>query len=229
MDKRLKLGIGLIFISIIALVALKLLSQETQKSPSIIKDDKNITRTSSINKTKKIDGTDDSVKPKQKLPKEKSFHQIIKKFSQVKLRQMKTKKFTSLLEELKLIPQMVRSRSGKGRMTVIRTENNLPGTRYIHAQFFGENNKEFIQHLSLEYKKGDNAFEEVSSMVKENYPIIASSEYRNQKFVQWDLDEDYHIWIKELNREDMQNDPFNAYDLKNDVGNIRVTIEMKIH
>lgn len=229
MDKRLKLGLGLIFISVIAFAALKLLSQEVKKSPSIIQNDKIAPRTSLVNKIKQKDDSNDSVKTKQRSSKEKSFHQIIKKFSQVELRQMKTKNFTSLLEELKLVPDMVRSRSGKGRMTIIRTINNLPGTRYIHAQFFGKDKKEFIQHLSFEYKKGDYAFEEVTSMVKENYPIISSSEYRNHKFIQWDLDEDYHIWIKELNKEDMQNDPFNAYDLKNDIGNIRVTIEMKIH
>lgn len=210
------------------------LTQEISKSPSLIKNQNDQSSSISSNANsqrskntleKKEDQKDHSHQKKR----EQSLNKIVSTFSKIKMKEMKSDNFQTLIKKLDLNPEVTLGKSGQGRMTILRTTNNLPGTRYIHAQFFGKEKKEFMQHLSFEYQKGENAFEEVVDSVRKSYPIQKGTESRNGKFVKWDLDQDYQIWVKELNSEDMRYDPFNAYDLETDPGAIRVTVELKIH
>ena len=234
MSKRLKLAIAIALAVLICFALVKYITNEVKKSPSIIKEKKDQigkVQTKNVAPIKKEETNTLKITSAQKqVPqKKKSLNKIVDRFSKISPKGYKTSDFKLLLGELNLEPYINNEKSGNGKMTIIRTTNNLPGTRYIHAQFFGEGKKQFMQHLSFEYQKGEKSFEDVVSKIKQTYPIKLDSEYRNQNFVKWDLDQDYQIWVKELNRDDMRHDPFNAYDLDQDPGTIRVTVEMKIH
>jgi len=116
-----------------------------------------------------------------------------------------------------------------GEMVVVRTNNTLPGTRYFHAQVFkDENNNDFIQHMSFEYRPGDKAFAEVVASIKKEFNLSDNATVQKDGFYSWNTDSGHVIWIKRLQAEDLKNDPFNAYT-KADVGTIRVAVELEIH
>lgn len=158
---------------------------------------------------------------------QKSFVQLTKSFLEFADSRKGPEDFVRFLQELNLRPLVSKDEQELIEdLTVIRTEGSLPGTRYIHAQFDGDDRQE-LQHLSFEIKKGDQAFEQAIELaaatlglgerVKNTDPSMAI--YRHNGYV---------IWLKKLSWEDMMGDPFNAYD-KSDVGNVRVAIERDIH
>ncbi|HRO67588.1 MAG TPA: hypothetical protein PL182_08495 [Pseudobdellovibrionaceae bacterium] len=116
-----------------------------------------------------------------------------------------------------------------GRMMIVRTKSPLPGTRYFHAQYFtDEQNKVFVQHMSFEFKPGPDSLREAVQTAMRSFRL---GQPREQKadFLQWDLDDDYVLWIKRKSAEDLTDDPFNAYDPEKDDGTVQVAMEMKIH
>lgn len=116
-----------------------------------------------------------------------------------------------------------------GDMFIIRTQSPLPGTRYFHAQYFtDENNKQFVQHMSFEFQPGPTSMSDAVQTAIRNFSLGEPS-YRKGDFVQWDLDDDYTLWIKKKSAKDLKDDPFKAYDPKTDVGTIQMTVELKIH
>lgn len=116
-----------------------------------------------------------------------------------------------------------------GSMSIIRTDNTLPGTRYFHAQIFkDENGESFVQHMSFEYRPGKYAFEEAVASAKVQFNLNRDPDISNKDFVSWSLKSGHVIWIKKLQKEDLKNDPFNAYT-DADIGTIKVAKELEIH
>ncbi len=116
-----------------------------------------------------------------------------------------------------------------GEMVVIRTKNTLPGTRYFHAQVFkDDNDNDFIQHMSFEYRPGKDAFAQAVAAIKQEFKVSKYADVQKDGFYSWNLENDYVVWIKKMNEEDLKDDPFNAYT-KKDIGTIRVAIEQEIH
>ncbi len=117
-----------------------------------------------------------------------------------------------------------------GELTIIRTRSPLPGTRYFHAQYFGDaQNKANLQHISFEFRGGPNALENAVNTVYSSFPGIGRPIEDDPEFKQWKLGEDYTVWIKRLDLDDVTADnPFNAYT-KADIGTIRMVIEQDPH
>lgn len=143
------------------------------------------------------------------------------------------KNFERIVSDLKKSgqnPTVTRdSNPASGDMFIIRTQSPLPGTRYFHAQYFtDENNKTFVQHMSFEFQPGPTSMSDAVQTAIRNFALGEPSD-RKADFVQWDLDEDYVLWIKQKAAKDLKDDPFKAYDPKTDVGTIQMTVELKIH
>jgi len=116
-----------------------------------------------------------------------------------------------------------------GEMAVIRARSPLPGTRYFHAQYFqDENGAPFVQHMSFEYKPGPNAMQEAVAAVKAAFPDLQAPQTSRENFVEWKLPGGRVLWIKKMDKDDLQDGPHNAYTLK-DIGTIRVAIELEVH
>ncbi|PIK14743.1 hypothetical protein [Halobacteriovorax sp. JY17] len=116
-----------------------------------------------------------------------------------------------------------------GSMTVIRTNNSLPGTRYFHAQVFtDESGKPFVQHMSYEYRPSKNAFAEAVAAAKKTFGLTKVADVRKDGFYSWNTEDGYIIWIKRMTAEDLKDDPFNAYT-ESDIGTIRTAKELEIH
>lgn len=116
-----------------------------------------------------------------------------------------------------------------GSMITIRTEKALPGTRYNHAQYMaGGDEPSALQHYSIEYRPGPEAFDRAKNLVESLYNVQGGKASQSGDFISYKLSEDYIIWIKKLGKEDLKDDPFNAYQ-PGDIGTIRMAIEMEIH
>ncbi|NCN39971.1 hypothetical protein GW916_01850 [bacterium] len=141
--------------------------------------------------------------------------------------QRNEKDFITDLLSLGLKPVVARDRQEVIEdLTIIRPENTLPGVRYIHGQFDGDETQE-LQHISFEIKKGPNALEQGKKLVSESMGLGEPVKNVDPKMVLYKMD-GYVVWLKELSWEDMMGDPFNAYS-KEDVGNVRIAIERDIH
>jgi len=137
---------------------------------------------------------------------------------------------TETLEKLKLEPiQMDSENPYTGKLSIIRTKNILPGTRYFHAQYFSSNNQShYLQYISFEFKPGPESLAIVKEMVRKEFNL-AKPVTENENYVSWKK-EDRVIWIKKLDVNDLKKkDPYNSYDLKTDVGTVVMTVETEIH
>lgn len=115
-----------------------------------------------------------------------------------------------------------------GEMAIVRTREPLPGTRYFHAQYFaGSDQDPFVQHMSFEFQPGPQAMSDAIQTVSGAFHLGAP-EVQRDDYILWSLANGYILWIKKMNREDLQSDPFNAYTAADD-GTIRVAIEAEIH
>lgn len=127
-------------------------------------------------------------------------------------------------------PEMTRQDNGvTGEMTIVRTQNPPPGTRYFHAQYFKQqDNQRYVQHISFEFRPAPQAMNEAVRSITQNFSLGAPSESRDG-FVQWELEDNYVLWIKRKALPDLKDDPFKAYDPEKDIGTVQVTVEQKIH
>jgi hypothetical protein len=116
-----------------------------------------------------------------------------------------------------------------GEMAIVRTRNTLPGTRYFHAQVFkDENGDSFIQHVSFEYRPGKDAFEQAVAVTRKQFGLNRAPDVSRDDFASWNTKSGHVIWVKKMSKDDLQNDPFNAYT-DSDVGTIKVAKELEIH
>ncbi len=116
-----------------------------------------------------------------------------------------------------------------GTMKIVRTEKNLPGTRYFHTQIFtDENGVETIQYSAVDVRGGPNAFERTTLASAKSFKVNAKPDYQKPGFNKWSLGDGRNLWIKKMEAKDLKDDPFNAYSA-DDVGTIRVVVELEIH
>ena len=118
-----------------------------------------------------------------------------------------------------------------GTMMMIRTKKSLPGTRYYHAQYMGDNaDNMLLQHLSYDYRPGEGSFERAMLAAESSYELSNKRMSKNGTFVSYDVGEEgtHTLWIKEMSKEDLANDLMNAYE-ESDEGTVKVAIELKIH
>ena len=135
------------------------------------------------------------------------------------------------LKELKLKPIVMKDENEyTGTLNIVRTKDTLPGTRYFHAQYYeGQDTPSFLQHLSFEFKGGNKSFEMVKIVIQNLIGNKSLPTQESEKYISWKIG-DKNIWIKKLDLEDIsKDDTYNSYNLKNDVGTIRVTTELEIH
>lgn len=120
------------------------------------------------------------------------------------------------------------SNSVTGEMAIVRTKKPLPGTRYFHAQFFNnEDGQPFVQHMSFEFKPGPTAMADAVQAVHSAFGV-QSPETQREGYAKWDLPDGHILWVKKMDRDDLKDDPFNAYS-DSDVGTVRVVLEAEIH
>lgn len=131
-----------------------------------------------------------------------------------------------------LAPEMsVESNEYTGTMKMIRTAKSLPGTRYYHAQYMGDDpDNTFLQHISFEFKPGDNSMQRAIESAESSYALSNKRIFRNGDFITYDIgDEGTHeLSIEKASYESLKDDPFNAYTQKDD-GTVITRIEMKVH
>lgn len=151
---------------------------------------------------------------------------IIKDFA---VRETRSDALIEKLRELEARPLVMNDENPyTGSMKVVRTRSPFPGTRYFHAQYFdNEQNEEYVQHMSFEFRPGAQSFEAVKKSIKTAFKLGEPLEDK-EDFISWRQGDDYIVWIKKMELSDMKDDPFNAYS-KEDVGTIRVAKELEIH
>ncbi|MCB0379164.1 MAG: hypothetical protein KDD33_11795, partial [Bdellovibrionales bacterium] len=134
------------------------------------------------------------------------------------------------LKHLQLDPVIAKdSNPYTGDMHIIRTYKSLPGTRYFHAQYFSEKGgKPQLQHVSFEFRPGPGALKDVVSTLQKTLPEIGVPTEEDKEFYQWHFASDYVLWVKQLGKEDLIGDSFNAYS-PDDLGTIRIALELEIH
>lgn len=116
-----------------------------------------------------------------------------------------------------------------GTMSIVRTQKTLPGTRYFHAQFFeDENGASHLQHMSFEFKPGPDAMDKAIQMVQSSFNLNRGPDFKRKDFVSWNLPDSRIIWVQKMQSQDLKDNPFNAYTIK-DIGTIRVAVELEIH
>jgi hypothetical protein len=152
--------------------------------------------------------------------------QILKDFA---VRQTRSDILIEKLRELEAGPLVMNDENPyTGSMKVVRTRSPFPGTRYFHAQYFDNNeNEEFVQHMSFEFRPGEQSFEAAKKAINKTFNLDNPLEDK-KGFISWRHGRDYVIWIKKMQESDMIDDPFNAYS-KEDIGTIRVAKELEIH
>jgi len=132
------------------------------------------------------------------------------------------------MENLGLEPLASREKS-LSAPTIIRSSNSLAGTRYFHGQIFkSDEGTEHVQYLAFEFAPGPNAFERMKELALSQIDEKIISEIHDEKMHVWKLANGYNVWVKILQKTDMDNDPFNAYSEK-DLGTVRVVIEQDVH
>ncbi len=141
----------------------------------------------------------------------------------------------SLLTQLKsagLKPEVnSNTNSATGTMTIVRTENSIPGTRYFHAQFFDDAGKAKNppQHMSFEIRPGADSFEQAIGLVQTMLPPGSKLDGVKKDYRLWRTPDEQSIcWVQKLAKEDLKGDPFNARSSA-DVGTVRVVCEDEIH
>ena len=133
------------------------------------------------------------------------------------------------LNRLELSPQRtVQTNDATGSLNIVRTNVSLPGTRYIHAQFFtDENGKEFLQHLSHDYRPGPDSFDRMKDLARQYLSGEILSETSKDGYSLIKMKNGYNVSVTRL--ETNPNDPFNAWDEEKDKGTIRIEVELEIH
>jgi len=156
-----------------------------------------------------------------------SYAGIISEFGKKEVR------VTDIVNQLKtmgLKPLIANDKSDvTGNMYTVRTKNSLPGARYFHAQVFtDENGKQFTQHMSFEYRPGEKAFFEAVAVAIKEFGLSQNPSVKKEGFYSWNTNDGYVVWVKRMTKEDLKDDPFNAYSFR-DIGTIRIAKELEIH
>ena len=118
-----------------------------------------------------------------------------------------------------------------GTTWVVHSDQSLPGTRYYHAEYDGDDADHlFLRYLSYEYAPGDKSFNEVIKSIESSYPVQEKKIIIADSIVHYEMEKDgipYTLGVKKLNAEDLRNDPIYPHD-ENDVGAISVKLQLNI-
>ncbi len=113
-----------------------------------------------------------------------------------------------------------------GDLFEITTRSPLPGTRYFYAQFRGsENSEEFMQMMHFEFRPGPKALDEAKSAVRDLFGEIGEPTKEDQSLV-WQLNNGYEILLQEIDANDVSSNNQEHVYTKEDVGTVRVTIQI---
>lgn len=154
---------------------------------------------------------------------------LARKLFEFSRRQSSLEQLVMYLKSTSQEPEIARDHnSATGEMTIVRSLHPLPGTRYLHVQYFAneDGSQRFLQHLSFEVPPGPQALEEASRALEAAIPGLGQPIVRNDVLVEWDLGDGYVVWAKKLGARDLSDNPWNAYTSA-DLGSVRVAIELK--
>jgi hypothetical protein len=110
-----------------------------------------------------------------------------------------------------------------GTLWTVRTDNALPGTRYFHAQLFGEG-ETHMQHVSFEIRPGADSMDAAIELVRQANPDLSRPEIDRADYVLWKKQGGKVISVRRLNAEELRDSRFNAH-APEDEGTIWVTSE----
>lgn len=207
-------------------------SDESQSHRSATVNQTQTSQTSSVATNRSDQDNSGSTGPagdsqERSLTNEESFVIMAKSFLEFAGTGKTPEDFVAHLQSLGLKPIIAEDKQDAIEdLTIIRTENTLPGVRYIHAQFDGDGVQE-LQHLSFEIPKGPDAHQKGIDLIKKTLGLGKRVPNTIGELAIFKRN-GYVIWLKKLSWEDMMDDPFNAYE-RSDEGNIRVAIERDIH
>lgn len=110
-----------------------------------------------------------------------------------------------------------------GTLWTVRTDNALPGTRYFHAQLFGEG-ETHMQHISFEIRPGADSMNTAIELVRQANPELGRPEIEREDYVLWKKKGGKVISVKRLAASELRDSRFNAHS-PDDAGTIWVTSE----
>lgn len=113
-------------------------------------------------------------------------------------------------------------------MYLLKNTKAIPGLRYFHGQVFKQDGKERLQHLSFEYPKGENSFNQAVSVVYENFVDKETPSVLTDEYALWELKSGHIVWVKKQSKEEVLENPIYPHD-ENDAGTIKIAIEEEIH
>jgi len=183
-----------------------------------------------INKAKDIKASKTLAKT-NKIPKSRNesikayYNMAIEKFN----KNIDPQDFYQEIDQLQLSPIASKDQNEyTGSVITVRTNENFPGTRYFHAQLFGDESGASLNHLSYEVQVSSQEFETFADNLQKELslkkPIISKTGFK-----QWELDKNHIIYIKVLTVDDTEDHPHNVYKA-DDVGTItKVVIEQNLH
>jgi hypothetical protein len=117
-----------------------------------------------------------------------------------------------------------------GKMIVIRTNETLPGTRYFHAQYFEDENKQaFLQHMSVEFKPAEDSLDKAVAALQAQYPGSTPRKCSDD-FIAWESGA-RTVWCNQFRtKEDLEVDePNRAYSYPEDINTTRCAVEINPH
>lgn len=117
-----------------------------------------------------------------------------------------------------------------GKMIVVRTDETLPGTRYFHAQYFEDENKQpFLQHMSFEFRPNEKSLDEAVTEIKKAFPpSLGEPQYCIKNYAAWEHG-DYTVHCKRLTKEDIENDDPNRARSEEDINAVKCSVEQNPH
>ncbi len=112
-----------------------------------------------------------------------------------------------------------------GEMDLIRTRSPLPGTRFFTAQYSGSGDERVLSQMSFDLEASPTALSEATQSLREAFKVSGEPQMKSKDQVVFDLGNGYLASARKMTWDDLKDSPTNAYG-KNDVGTIRVTMQM---
>lgn len=131
------------------------------------------------------------------------------------------------LRALNLAPEVGSDKNEyTGELLMIRSQKELPGLRYFHAQYFStEDGGYHPQHISFQIPPTEGSFQQTAELVRSQFEINSPPVYEKKGYIHWELANGKAVHVAILTEDEMKDSPWNAYDLEKDKGMIEVTVE----
>lgn len=163
---------------------------------------------------------------------EEGLQRINTKINEIFTNKESPQELIQYFQEEKLEPEMSQtSNEYTGTMMMIRTQKSIPGVRYFHAQYMGDDPEHtFLQHFSYEFRPGPDSKERAIQSAEGTYKLSNKKIHRDGDFITYDIGDEgkYELSIEKANWESLKDDPYNAH-VKADVGTVITRIELKVH